>query len=347
MPDANEQAVTTGPKSLMKRLVRPLMMGAVPLILVAIGAYYWLRDAIQVTTENAYVQQNKVSISADISGRVLRFNVRESQNVAKGDVLIEIDPEPFAITLAQQEAALASARLQVAQLVEASGGTGADLQGKIEAKDFAEIDLRRQAGLLDNGFTTQARFQQAQHALAQARSEVAAAHASAAQARSALGSGSIENHPLVAAAHAAVERARLDLRRTKIFAPVSGTASQTDKIQPGQMIISGVPTLSLMVDGKLWIEANFKETDLEKMRVGQKSRITLDAYPKTPLPGHVESIGAGTGSEFSILPAQNATGNWVKVVQRVPVRIAIDDARNLPLIAGLSAKVTVQLRQTE
>ena len=347
MPDANEQAVTNAPKSSMSRLVRRLTMGVVPLMLMALGGYFWLRDAVEVSTENAYVQQNKVSISSDVSGRVLRFYVRESQNVAKGEVLIEIDPEPFVITLAQQEAALASARLQVAQLVEASGGKGADLQGKREAMDFAEIDLKRQAGLLDNGFTTRARFQQAEHALAQARSDVATAQASAAQARSALSHGRIENHPLVAAARAAVERARLDLRRTKIFAPVSGTASQTDKVQPGQMIISGVPTLSLMVEGKLWIEANFKETDLEKMRIGQKSQIRLDAYPNTPLPGHVESIGAGTGSEFSILPAQNATGNWVKVVQRVPVRITIDDTRNLPLIAGLSAKVNVQLRQTK
>ena len=137
------------------------------------------------------------------------------------------------------------------------------------------------------------------------------------------------------------DRAALDLARTVIRAPADGTASQTEKVQPGQIIVSGIPTMSLVKNDSGYIEANFKETDLEHMRVGQPAKITLDAYPSQPIKGRVQSIGAGTGSEFSVLPAQNATGNWVKVVQRVPVRIALAESTDLPLIAGLSTSVKV------
>jgi membrane fusion protein (multidrug efflux system) len=178
----------------------------------------------------------------------------------------------------------------------------------------------------------------AEHALSQAESDLAGAQSAAASARTAANvSGT---HPLILAALAQRDRAALDVARTVVRAPADGVASQTDKVQVGQMIIAGVPTLSLVISDRRYVEANFKETDLEKMRIGQAATIKLDAYPSQPLTGHVESIGAGTGSEFSVLPAQNATGNWVKVVQRVPVRIAIDSS-NVPLLAGLSATVTV------
>jgi membrane fusion protein (multidrug efflux system) len=229
--------------------------------------------------------------------------------------------------------------LQVAGLREGTVGKDADVAGKREAVEFARIDLKRQQDLLKDGFTTRARLQSAEHTLSQAQSELASALSAASSARTAANvSGT---HPLVLAAMAQRDKAALDLARTVIYAPADGVASQTDKVQPGQIIISGVPTLSLVVSDRRYIEANFKETDLEKMRVGQPATIKLDAYPSQPIKGRVESIGAGTGSEFSVLPAQNATGNWVKVVQRVPVRIALAEATDVPLIAGLSASVTI------
>jgi membrane fusion protein (multidrug efflux system) len=140
---------------------------------------------------------------------------------------------------------------------------------------------------------------------------------------------------------AARDKAAFELSRTTIRAPADGIASQTGKVLSGQVILSGIPTMSLVLSNRRWVEANFKETDLEHMRVGQPATIKLDAYPGKPIVGRVESIGAGTGSEFSVLPAQNATGNWVKVVQRVPVRIALPETTDVPLIAGLSATVKV------
>lgn len=337
-------------RSLWVRYRRPVLMVLVPLLLALVGGYFWMTSGRSVSTDNAYVEQDKVSISSDIGGRVVDVGVRESQSVKRGDVLLRLDPEQFRIALAEAEAKLAAARLSVGQLRETVSGKGADVGGKREAVTYAEIDLRRQQELLAKGFTTRARLESAQHALAQARSELVSAEADEGNARAALAGaaalrGNVESQPQVMAARAARDKAALDLRRTVIRAPVDGVASQTQKVQPGQMVFAGVPTISLLVGDRMWVEANFKETDLEHMRVGQPVTVKLDAYSGTPLKGRVLSIGAGTGSEFSVLPAQNATGNWVKVVQRVPVRIAIEDTRGLSLLAGLSAKVTVDLQR--
>ncbi len=335
-----EQLSETQPK---RRWRRVALMALGPLLVIAAGLYWWLSGVGSVSTDNAYVQQDKVSISSDITGRVIDVPVGENQRVHKGDVLIRIDPEPFKITLANAEAARARARLQVAQLKSGTVGKTADVSGKREAVQFARIDLQRQQELMKSGFTTRARMQQAEHALSQAQSDLATAIAAEASARAAADYG-VGVHPLVAAAQAQVDKATLDLRRTTIHAPADGVTSQTDKVLPGQIIAIGIPTMSLVVSDKPWIEANFKETDLENMRPGQPAEVRLDAYPGTKIEGRVASIGVGTGSEFSVLPAQNATGNWVKVTQRVPVRIAVPAHPGVPLIAGLSAKVTVRTK---
>ncbi|WP_426165197.1 HlyD family secretion protein [Sandarakinorhabdus sp. DWP1-3-1] len=325
-----------------RRWRRYALMAALPLLLIIAGLYVWLTGGTSVSTENAYVQQDKVSISSDVTGRVLAVHAGESQKVRRGDVLIEIAPRPFQIALAEAEANLASARLQVTELRSGTTAKNADVAGKREAVTFARIDLERQRKLLADGFTTRARIEAAEFALARATSELSSALADAASASAAANGAGSGTHPLVLAAMAARDKAAFELSRTIIRAPADGIASQTAKVLPGQVLVGGVPTMSLVIDNRRWVEANFKETDLEHMRPGQRATVTLDAYPGTPITGRVESIGAGTGSEFSVLPAQNATGNWVKVVQRVPVRIALDPASRVPLIAGLSATVKVE-----
>lgn len=332
------------PRTFWQRARRPLLMIVVPLLLLAGGGYLWLTSGRSVSTDNSYVQQDKVSISADITGRVVAVNVRESQAVKRGQVLFTLDPEPFRITLAEREAALATARQQAAQATTSVTGKGADLSGRRDAVKYAELDFARQAKLLTDGFTTRARYQQADLALQQARSALASAQADLANAQAGVATGPVDRQPVVMAARAARDRAALDLRRTVVRAPSDGVASQTDKVQVGQIVAMGLPTMSLVLSDRRWVEANFKETDLEHMRLGQPATITFDAYPGTPVKGRVLSIGAGTGSEFSVLPAQNATGNWVKVVQRVPVRVAIDGSTKVPLLAGLSATVKVDVR---
>lgn len=323
---------------------RLLLMISLPLVLIALAVWYYLAGAGTVSTDNSYVRQDKVSVSADVSGRISKVAVAENQQVAKGALLFEVEQATYRIALAQAEAALATARLDVSQLRTGLATKDVSIKGATEDVAFAQQDLARQQQLLREGFTTRARFDQASHALAQAREALAHATAETANAAAALGDASRPDgqHPLILAALAKRNRAALDLALTSVRAPANGTVSQTGRLQVGTVAAVGLPMLTIVRSGKPWIEANFKETDLRDMVVGQSAEIELDAYGKGVLHGRVASIGAGTGSEFSVLPAQNASGNWVKVTQRVPVRIELIETPKRELIAGLSAKVTVK-----
>ena len=221
--------------------------------------------------------------------------------------------------------------------------SGADTAAARSDIGFAEAQLRRQEALWARGFTTRADLDAARHAVEQARADLQAARARATEASAKLARGAAVpgENAQIASARAQREQSELDLRRTQVRAPIAGRIAQSDRLQKGQMAITGLPMVTIVNEDSSYIEANFKETQLTDMRVGQPAEIEIDAYPDMVLKGHVMSIGAGTGSEFSVLPAQNATGNWVKVTQRVPVRIAIDEKSPRRLIAGLSAHVTV------
>lgn len=319
-----------------------ILMLSVPLLVVGAGLWLWLSGLGQVTTDNAYVRVDKVTISSDVTSRVRRVFVSENMPVKRGQVVIELVDTPFRIALAEAEARLANARREVRGLRNDTGGSAAVVAAKREALGFALTELQRQQTLLDRGFATRARLQQAQYAVANARAELTRALSDDAAARTAAdGMQDVEQHPLVLAAAATRDRAAFELARTRLISPAGGIATQTSRVLPGQVMVQGVAALSVMVTGSAYIEANFKETELQDMRVGQRAEVQLDAFPDHVLPGRVESIGVGTGSEFSVLPAQNATGNWVKVVQRVPVRIRLNGKPPVPLIAGLSAEVKV------
>ena len=326
-----------------RRLARLALLGSVPLLLVGGATAYYLANDHYVSTDNAYVQQDKVSISAEVGGRIIDVAVHENDVVNAGDLLFRIDPAPYRIAIEQADAAIAAAQVRVSSLQTEYQTTGVDIESAREDVAFYEKEYQRQSALMQAGFTTRARLQAAEHALSDARSRVASAQANATKARAALATGSAAPgvNPAIKAGQAQREQALLNLARTEVRAPVSGVVSQADRLQPGQMMVQGLPGVTIVASNRSWIEANFKETDLAHMRVGQPAEITFDAYPELKVRGKVSSIGAGTGSEFSVLPAQNANGNWVKVTQRVPVRIAITDKPKRAMIAGLSAHVRV------
>jgi membrane fusion protein (multidrug efflux system) len=330
-------------RSLARRLGRMLLMLSVPLLLIGGATYYYYANEHYVSTDNAYVQQDKVSISAEISGRIVEVGVRENQTIKAGALLFRVDPEPYRIAIAQADATIAAAQVKVVGLETVYQTSGVDIASAREDVSFFSQEYRRQAELMQRGFTTRARLQAAEHALSDARSKLAGAEADAVQARAALATAPTAPgvNPGVLAGEVQKRKALYDLSRTVVYAPVSGVISQADRLQVGQMMTQGLPAVSVVVSDQSWIEANFKETDLKKMRVGQPAELWFDAFPDMKLKGKVQSIGAGTGSEFSVLPAQNANGNWVKVTQRVPVRIAIEGKPARPLIAGLSTHVRI------
>lgn len=320
----------------------PLMLG-VPLLLAAVGSYFWLTGGTSVSTDNAYVQQDKVSIASEIGGRIVSVAVHENQRVQAGDLLFRIDPEPYRIAIHQADAQIAQAEANVTMMSTTADTMSVDIATAERAVAFARAAAERERALMQRGFNTRARVDTAESALSEAQGRLSEARAAATRARAQLATGRIAPgvNPGILAGRTRREEAQYNLARTEVRAPVGGVITQADRLQIGQTMVAGLPALTIVASQNTWIEANFKETDLDRMRVGQRATLEFDAYPDLELTGHVASIGAGTGSEFSVLPAQNATGNWVKVTQRVPVRIVLDGVSPRPLLAGLSAEVTV------
>jgi membrane fusion protein, multidrug efflux system len=324
---------------------RYLIMAAVPAILLAAGAWLWLASGRYVSTDNAYVQQDRVTITSNVSGRIVEAAVMANDPVKAGEVLFRIDPEPYRITLEGAEAALSSARLQVEQLRTAYQQAQTEEKIAVDDVAFKQKTFDRQQGLLAKGISSQASFDEAENDLHTAEQSLSQAKQRTQAALAALGNDptvETDNHPLVQAALAKTDQAQLDLKDTEIDAPADGVVAQAERLQVGQYVTVGTPILAIVENGNSWVEANFKETDLAVMSVGDKATVHVDAYPGKTFAGVVDSIGAGTGAEFSLLPAQNATGNWVKVVQRVPVKIRFTEpVKDVPLRVGLSASVEV------
>ena len=323
-----------------KGALRTIVMLIVPALLIVGGAYYWLTSGGSVSTDDAQVKQDIVSVSAQVTGPVLHVYVRNGSKVKKGDVLFQIDPAPYQVALEQARAQLANAQLQTTQLKTQAAGTGADIVGSEANLKIKQNALSRQTALLKEGFTTRSAYDDALNDVKTAEQQLEDAKAKAANAHAAIAPG---EQPQIAQAQAAVDKAKLDLSRTTVRAPMDGTVENADNLQVGQMAAEGLGMLSIVHSQTAWVEANFKEKDVGRMVPGQRAEIKVDAYPGRKFPAHVQSIGAGTGSEFSLLPAQNANGNWVKVTQRVPVRIAFNGTPDRPMIAGLSVTAKVYL----
>ncbi|MEA2780768.1 MAG: rane fusion protein multidrug efflux system [Rhodospirillaceae bacterium] len=334
-------------RSWRQRLRLPLMLAA-PIVIALVGGYFYLTGGRYVSTDDAYVQAARISISTNVPGRVIEVDVRDNQEVQKGDILFRLDDRPYRIAVEEAQAQLASARLQVEAEKATYGQKVADARSAQDTLAYQQREFDRQKRLLASGVASQAQFDQASHALQNARQQLASNQQQIAQVLANLGGDSdipVERHPSVQQAQAQLDRANLNLSYTVIPAPEDGVVTKVEQIHVGTYINAAVPAFSLVSNRDIWVEANFKETDLTRMRPGQTATIDIDTYPDKTFTAKVVSVSPGTGSVFSVLPPENATGNWVKVVQRLAVRLEIENADPaLPLHAGLSATVDVDTR---
>lgn len=327
---------------------RALLLIGVPLAAAAAGLYVYAEGGRYLETENAYVKAHIVAVSAEISGRVAEVAVRDNQAVAQGQLLFRIDAAPFEMALARASAQLANARTDVATLRAEYRVALADAAEAEERIRFLGVQLERQRRLKEQGMVRDEVYDEARHNLETARAHLVGLQERAARGLAGLGGEPKmpdERHPRVLEAQAALDTAALELARTRVVAPAAGTVSNL-KLQPGMNVARGVAAFSLIQAGDPWIEANFKETQLAGMRVGQVARIVADAYPGVEWRARVSAIAPATGAEFALLPPQNATGNWIKVVQRVPVLFAIEPggattADRPALRAGMTVSVSI------
>jgi membrane fusion protein, multidrug efflux system len=345
-PDGGNPVVAIGKrkKPLRERLRLPLMLLG-PLVVLLGAGYFYLAGGRYVSTDDAYVQAAQISISSNVAARVAEMDVHDNQLVKKGQVLFKLDDRSFRIAVEEAQARLAGARLQVQALKATYKQRQADLHSAEDTLAYQQRELDRQKRLLGSGVASQANYDQVSHAVDVARQQVAATQQQIANVLASLGDDAdipVEQHPMVAQAQAQLDRAQLELSYTVIQAPEDGIVTKVEQLQVGDYINASTPVFALVSNSRVWIEANFKETQLTHMRDGQKAEIDVDTYPDHSFTGRLSSLSPGTGSIFALLPPENSTGNWVKVVQRLPVRLVVEDmdpAR--PLRAGMSVTVEV------
>lgn len=322
-----------------RQIIRWTLLGLGPLIVLLVSGWFYLTGGRYVATDDAFVKTHLVSINAQVPGQVIAVFVTNNQHVSAGQRLFEIDPASYQLALARAEADLADIRAQIAALRASYREKGAALQEAQSTIGFQEREYERQATLLARGFASAQKADEMRHAfdLAKQRAEGVRQQMAALQAQ--LGGDPntpTEALPQYRAAVARRDDAELALSRTKVNTPANGTVANVT-LRPGDYVNPGVPIFSLAELDHLWVEANFKETDLTRVVPGQDATITVDAYPGVTWKGKVESLSPASGNEFSVLPAQNSSGNWVKIVQRIPVRITFENQAGQPqLRAGMS-----------
>ncbi|NWD75758.1 HlyD family secretion protein [Pseudomonas gingeri] len=328
----------------LKEALRPLLMVGVPLLFAVVGYARYLAGEPYVSTDNAYARVAKASINARVSGQVVEIAVEDNQAVRKGQVLFRINPEPFQIAVNRAEAQLNLARLRIQGLKASYRQQQAELQSARESAGFDQKEFTRKQALVATEFVSRSLYERADTDLKVARQHVASIEQQIASTVVALNGNpdiDVDRHPAIREAKTQLDEAQLYLSYATVYAPDDGVVAKVDDLQVGNYVSSGAPAFALL-SRRVWVEANFRETELTHMRPGQAATISLDTYPGHAFKAHVISMSPGAGADFALLPPENATGNWVKVVQRVPVRLELDQADpDLPLFSGTSATVKV------
>lgn len=326
-----------------KTFRRALLAGG-PLAVVVAATGLWLSGGASISTDNAYLQADKMVVAARLAGTVAEVPVANNQRVRAGEVLFRLDDQPFRMALDAARANLAQAEVDLTALAATWRQRMADIQEAESDVDYYQRQFARQEALAGRGVASEATLDAARRSLAGARAHVASLRQEAQSVLAQLGGDAarpVQQHPRWLAAKAALDKAEYDLGQTVVTAPMDGIVANVDKVQPGEVMAAGTSAFTL-VGARPWVEANPKETDLTHVLPGDPATVTVDTYPGREWRARVASISPATGAEFSVLPAQNSSGNWVKVVQRVPVRLELDiPADSPPLAAGMSVEVTI------
>lgn len=338
------------PKGSWLQEYRKFLLIGVPILFLILVAIIYLTSGRYVSTDDAYVMGARTEISANVVGRVIEIAVKDNQEVRKNDLLYKLDDRDFVNARNDAMARLANAKLQISSLKATYRQRQADMRSSRAKLNYLEREFKRQTALAESGISSQTQLDQARQSFISARQNFDAIDQDAISVLASLNDDpdiNVNDHPLVQQAQAMLDQAELNLSYTVIRAPLDGILSKVENLQVGDYINAAKPVFGLVSNKDIWIEGNFKETELTYMRPGQKATIKVDTYPGKVFHGKVVSISPCTGSVLSILPPENATGNWVKVVQRLPVRISIDDADpEQPLRMGLSVTVEVDTQHS-
>ncbi len=323
--------------------LRRILLWIVPIVIVGVAVFVYGSAGRFVSTDNAYLQQDRVDVAPQVSGNVSEVYVGENTHVDAGQQVFRLDDAQLNIAVAGAEAKLSSARAEILAAQAAYREKVGELEVAKKTGELATRDFKRQKEMAERQLISASALDSADRSYQISTGAIGVLDLQLAQTAARLGGNPnlpIDDYGTVQTALAEVARTRLDLSRALIKAPQSGIASHLPKV--GTRVDVGKPAFAIVTDGALWVEANFKETDLEWVRPGQPATVDIDTYSQHRWKGHVQSIAQATGAEFSLLPAQNASGNWVKVVQRIPVRIVLDRSKDdPPLRDGMSAVVEI------
>jgi membrane fusion protein, multidrug efflux system len=351
-PAHQPAAPVAAPPAKVQSAVAPRRRGArfflivvVPVLAVVFGTYWWLSGGRYVSTDNAYVGADKALITPQVTGPIVAVHVVEGQRVSIGDPLFDIDPEPYRTAVALAQSRVAAAQVEFANLRAAYPSNEDQIKMGQEAVDLRKADYDRKTALVASRAGTRADADTSAAALVQAQEILEFVREQQEVTKVKLGGGantSIETFPAYMQAKAQLDDAERNLRNTVVRAPIPGIATQVAQIELGRVAPAGQAVFAIVANTGLWVDANPKESDLTYVHVGEPATVTIDTFPGREWRGKVSSIAPGTGAQFAILPPQNASGNWVKVVQRIPLRFAFDDDQDVSeLRAGMSAIVSI------